>query len=135
MKPAKKMLGKRVLVAEDEPEIRMAVYEILSEEGAEVVGVKNGTEALAMVLASRFDLVVSDIRMPGGDGPTLLKQMRLALPNPPPLLFISAYFDFSASEAARQGACGILRKPFGVTDLLQVVEKVLVETATEKAEA
>jgi DNA-binding response OmpR family regulator len=115
--------GKKILLAEDEFEIRQAITDILTEEGVTVIAVKNGALAFQELLNANFDLVVSDIRMPGGDGIALLKEMQ-NLPSPPPLLFITAFADISPEEAIAKGACAILHKPFGLKSLLAAIEGV-----------
>jgi CheY-like chemotaxis protein len=61
-------MNKKVLVVEDEPDNLKLVCHLLNQAGYEVSGAKDGVEAMELLGQSRFDLVLSDLRMPGMDG-------------------------------------------------------------------
>jgi len=93
-----------ILVADDEASIRHVLTLVLTQRGFDVRAVSNGEEALAELAARPYDAVISDVRMPGLDGLSLLKR---ALAAHPELTFIvmSAYgAPDAALEAVAQGA-------------------------------
>lgn len=125
--PAPQMLlsGKRLLVVDDETFILEMIQEILSSQGAEVVGKGNGPEALEALRRESFDLVLSDIKMPGMDG----LQFYQAVIDEKPYLKNKVVFltgDTMNEETRRffkDGNHPFLNKPFEIKDLLDVVLK------------
>jgi CheY-like chemotaxis protein len=115
----------RVLLAEDDEEMRSMLAEALRREGYAVVEARNGDELLARVRSSVLstddgapvDLVVSDIRMPGCSGLEVLEKLRdedWAVP----VILITAFGDEETHRKARSlGATLVLDKPFDVGDL------------------
>jgi chemosensory pili system protein ChpA (sensor histidine kinase/response regulator) len=71
-------MAKQLLVVDDDPSLLLAVSETLRAEGYEVVTARRGAEAMVRVAESLPDLVISDIRMPGMDGYTLVRNLRAA---------------------------------------------------------
>lgn len=114
--------GRRVLVAEDDREMRRLLVESLARDGYEVDSVANGLAFLARVEEGRvYDLVVSDVRMPGRTGLQVLADAR-ARGWPSPVLLITAFGDDSTlDEAARLGAVALFSKPFDMDDLRTAV--------------
>jgi len=106
--------GPRVLVAEDEPGIRKQLGRLLPRLGFQVESAPDGASALAAFEAApdSFDLVLTDIVMPGMQGPDLARQLRARRPSLP-VIFMTGYADIEA--AALSGP--LLRKPFSVPDL------------------
>ena len=112
-----------ILVADDEAPIRHVLTLVLSQRGYEVRAVSNGEEALAELAARPYDAVISDVRMPGVDGPSLLKR---ALAAQPDLTFVvmSAYgAPDAALEAVAQGAYDYVPKPFKPEEMVLVLRK------------
>lgn len=107
---------RNILIVDDEPDIRELLAEEFSFYGAQVHEGENGKWAFEQVLATPIDLIVSDIRMPGGDGVELLKKIS-ELEKRPPLLFMTGFADIESHEAYSLGASGFLMKPF----LLQLI--------------
>lgn len=120
----------RLLVAEDDFEMRRLLTQVLTAVGYEVVPVEDGhalLEALAGSLyADRprpFDLVISDVRMPGCGGLEVLSSLRDAGWRIP-FVFITAFGDdMTHAEAARLGS-EVLDKPFDLDDLLECLNQV-----------
>lgn len=94
--------------------------------GCQVAGVAyDGREGLEMILRERPDLFITDIRMPGMDGLTMLEEVRKQMPDCR-CIFISAYDQFAyAQKALRLEACDYLLKPFMDEELLETVQKAL----------
>jgi two-component system, NtrC family, response regulator AtoC len=112
-----------ILVADDEASIRHVLTLVLTQRGFEVRAVSNGEEALAELGAHTYDAVISDIRMPGMDGLSLLKR---ALAAQPDLTFVvmSAYgAPDAALEAVAQGAYDYVPKPFKPEEMVLVLRK------------
>ena len=117
------MSHRRVLVVDDDSDIREVILESLSDHGYRVEGAANGREALDM-LANANDvpcLILLDLMMPVMDGAAFrdeqLKQANLAAI---PVVVITAYRDQRA-EVKAMGAAGLLHKPMDLSDLLKVV--------------
>lgn len=117
----------RVLVVDDSAMFRAIVSRILEREGYRVRSVEDGVAALALVPVERFDVVVSDLSMPGFDGFDLLRALR-ASAEPPEVVFLSGARadDFEAAvRALRLGAHDFLTKPPREEELLHAVSRAL----------
>ncbi len=100
----------RVLVAEDEPIIRLGLKGMLQELGHDVTAAANGQEALAMARRQPFDIAILDIRMPYTDG--LQAARTLSRVSPMPILFLTAYSEQTLiEEASELPIHGYLVKP------------------------
>jgi len=110
----------RVLVVEDERNIRELVCLHLGLEGYACEGLANGQEALARAERERFDLLVLDLMIPGLDGVSLCRAVRRAGPNQDvPILMLTARRDESDKVLGLEsGADDYLTKPFGVRELV-----------------
>ena len=101
-----------VLLADDEPTIRLTVGDALRDAGYQVTVASDGAEAMAHVEARRFDAVVTDIRMPKVDGITLFRRLRAQSPDTDVIL-ITAHGEVNdAVSALKDGAYDYLTKPF-----------------------
>ena len=122
----------RVLVADDEPKLGNVVTQMLQLDGHEVLRVGGGQEALAAVASGRFDVVVTDLRMPGTDGLAVLRAAR-ALPVPPEVVVMTAYGSAeSAVEAMKAGAADYLTKPFSMDELRMRVGRLAAQRSAER---
>lgn len=119
--------GERVLVVEDEAAVRSLISTILGTSGYAVRTAESGSEALATLEADEFDLVISDVGMPGLDGERLFERVQTQWPAlTRRLLFISG--DIEADRFAamlRERAIRYLEKPFTAAALLRAVREVL----------
>lgn len=118
----------RVLVVDDDEGVRYTIAGVLEEENVDVLQAASGQEALDRISSSSHsppDLVITDLRMPEMDGMELLDQLR-ALPNPPPVVMITAHgTERMAVEAVKRGAYDYFRKPFEIDELVAVVRRAL----------
>lgn len=111
----------RILVAEDDRNLRRVLKAMLDREGYEVAEAQHGAAALDWLSAHRADVVISDIRMPELDGLSLFRRLRDSRPGLPVIL-ITAYGTIGdAVEAIRAGAFDYISKPFDEAELLRVV--------------
>jgi two-component system cell cycle sensor histidine kinase/response regulator CckA len=113
-----------ILVVDDEPVIRKLVKLVLEEEGFEVLNAESGPDAIHVSESHRggIDLVLSDITMPGMDGPTMARQL-LATDPSLPVVFVSGSGDHMVSDENRNFP--ILSKPFSLAALLRTVRSSL----------
>jgi CheY-like chemotaxis protein/PAS domain-containing protein len=120
-----KLRGKRVLVADNDEEVRRAAHEFLGRYGCEVETAHNGEEALLMARSFQYDVVLADIRLPDMTGYDCFCQVREGQENLPVILMTGFGYDPSHSivKARQQGLKSVLYKPFRVDQLLDEVEK------------
>lgn len=116
---------KTLLFAEDEPELLEIYTHWFQRLGYHVLGASNGNEALAICRTHPVDLVISDVRMTGGDGISLARELRTTMDASPLLVFLTGFADLSNEEAYDLGACSILSKPIDRDRLQQAVERFL----------
>lgn len=128
------MTASRILVVDDEADIRTLIQEILSEEGYVVTVAANAADARAAAEADGFDLVLLDIWMPDTDGITLLREWAEADVLKCPVVMMSGHGTVdTAVEATRLGAVDFIEKPLSLTKLLRTVERSLEEGVRPRA--
>lgn len=116
---------KVVLVVEDDEFMRDALVETLEDEDYDARGAASGPEALELATETKFDLVVTDVRMPGMDGLECLRQLREAQPGLHSIV-ITGYAESDApSRALELEASDYLYKPFNLDQLIKAVDQVL----------
>ena len=127
------MARARVLVVDDNQSIRISLCTILEQVGFEVVGAGDVTEALGCIAAQKFDVLLTDLHMPGaGDGLTVVSAMRHANPDAVTLL-LSAFPEMSAAaNAILMQADEILVKPMKVADLIDAIQQRLAKGPLHK---
>jgi two-component system response regulator (stage 0 sporulation protein F) len=118
----------RILLAEDDDAMRALLAQSLRDRGYDVSESHDGMDVLARLASDEpeeFDLIVSDIRMPGVTGLEFLEGLHDREGFPPTIL-ITGFGDAAVhAEAARLGAVAVFDKPFEIDDLLAAVRKVL----------
>lgn len=115
----------RILVVDDDPEMRALLLDVLSNEGYEVVEAKDGTEAVLALRARKFDVILMDKNMPGPSGLDLLPGFRRVCPWSP-IIMMTAFGDVpSYMEAVEKGAMEYLFKPFRMEELKAAIAKAL----------
>jgi two-component system, NtrC family, nitrogen regulation response regulator NtrX len=120
------MTASRILVVDDEADIRGLLKEILSEEGYEVEIAADASQARASRAAQVPDLVLLDIWMPDTDGITLLREWSVTDGYDCPVVMMSGHGTVeTAVEATRLGAFDFVEKPLSLTKLLRTVERAL----------
>ncbi len=117
----------RVLVADDDDELRAMVVEALRADGYKVVEARDGAEMLSLLSdtlgdpAARPDVIVADVRMPKLSGLGVLEELKRARVAVPVVMMTGFAPDSVGVVARRLGAIGVLKKPFGVDDLRTAV--------------
>jgi len=116
---------KRILIVDDEPEICEIIAWEMQNAGFDTVLAYNGKDALEAVRTGKVDAVISDIKMPGGDGIALLDSLKKLDTETPVLLFVTGFSDLSIEDAYDRGAEGVFSKPIDFPALLHTVTKAL----------
>lgn len=111
-----------VLLVEDEPSVRALVQEILMGSGCEVASEADAALAYERYQNERFDLVMTDIAMPGMDGLTLIRKLREFSPTAMAVVITGRLTKESIEAAMSAGAMLVLPKPFEIADLRAVVD-------------
>ena len=124
------MMPKRILLVDDEELITRTLVKTLEKKGYDVMVAKNGEDAIAMAEAEDFNLIISDIRMPGKNGVDTVKEIMALIKNKRqekiPSIFVTGYTDQDAeTEAQRLKPNAFLFKPFDLTVFLSEVEKAI----------
>lgn len=116
--------GRSILVVDDEVPLREAIAFDFKRKGYQIYQAPNGKEAFNTLQREKIDLVISDIRMPGGDGIELLTRAREANIRIP-IILITGYADITPEDALKKGAQAVFSKPFDRKALFAEVEKHL----------
>lgn len=122
----------KVLVIDDEEAIRHTLARVLQKSGLEVTTAENGQQGLAFLENTRFDLVFTDLRMPGISGLDTLDIIHNRYPNLPVIVFTALPDLTSAVEALRRGATDYLIKPLKPEVILQLAETILLTQVKER---
>ncbi len=127
---------RRILIADDEPNIRRTLGEILTKLGGQCTICKDGYEAVSHLEQSQFDMVLSDIKMPYRNGYEIFAVAKRHDATIPVLLMTGFGYDpnHSIVRAGQEGLSGVLFKPFKVDQMLTEVRKALTTGATLRAE-
>jgi two-component system response regulator PilR (NtrC family) len=117
----------RILIVDDEADLVSTYERLLQRRGFRVVSAGSCRDGLVLVEREPLALVLTDLRLPDGDGLDIVRAARLA-PKPTPAIVVTGF----ASEASRAaalaaGASGYLAKPFGASALVSLVEQTLRE--------
>lgn len=117
--------GARILVVDDESSVRNILRDFLQLQHYQVELADNAKTAFEMVLSAPFDLVLTDLEMPGKNGLDLLAELK-TLRNPPPALMMTGYGTVeTAIQAMKAGAFDYILKPFQLEELSHLIEKTL----------
>ncbi len=121
------MVGKRVLVADDDPSIRAALARLVTSLGHQALAVGDGDEAIAKLQTEDIDLVVTDLRMPHTDGFAVLQAARKGQ-RPVPVVVLTGHGTVKDAVAAlRCGAADFVSKPFHSSSLQGTIARLLDE--------
>ena len=130
-------MSSRILVVDDEKNIRRVLQALLEGEGHAVDDAGDGDEARALLRRSAgdYDLVLTDLRMPGCDGLELLRWTREAHPDTPVVMLTAHGTVDVAVEAMREGAFDFITKPFDDEDLAGIVDRALARREANRERA
>lgn len=130
-------MNERILIVEDDADMRELLEEILSEEGFKTIAAANGRFALRHVEdeQEQIDLVVTDVQMPELKGDELLTKVREARAETPVVVITAFGSVENAVEMVKRGAFSYLTKPFATKDLLEIVRAALKQSEAARAQA
>ena len=133
LEPDPRMVGKRVLVADDEPAICDTISTMLAQKGCRVTVCRNGLETIEIIetnskTSTPYDLVISDIKMPDRNGYEVFRAVKEVDENTPVILMTGFGYDphHSIVRASQEGLSSFLFKPFQASQLLDAVDKALL---------
>ncbi|AQT68994.1 Nitrogen regulation protein NR(I) [Anaerohalosphaera lusitana] len=115
----------RILIVDDDSGIRSELVSIVSSPGREIIEASDGSEALQVLESEMFDLILSDVRMPGMDGFELLAEIRQRWTNLPVIIITAFASTDTAVQALRGGAYDYITKPFSIDDIRNIVSHAL----------
>jgi len=119
------MTEPQILLVDDEAIALTNLTHVLQREGYAVTACRDGEAALAALKRSEFDLVLTDLKMPGIDGMEVLREVRASYPDVP-VIMITGYATLdSAVEAMKAGAYHYIAKPFRLAEAREVVRSAL----------
>lgn len=125
------MQTKTILIAEDEQNLRVLIARILNRSGFRTLLAADGEEALTLLAEHHADVLITDLKMPGIDGLTLLRQARAMDPALQVILMTAHATLDTAVNALRSGARDYIIKPFDVNEIVETVRKALLVQAGE----
>ena len=115
-----------VLLVEDEPMVRSVAERALTRHGYTVITADNGEDALEIIEKNEpIDLLISDVVMPGMDGPTMVRKARESRPDLK-ILFMSGYAEEQLRKSIDLENVNFLPKPFSVTDLAEAARRAVM---------
>lgn len=128
-------MSAKILVVDDEQNIRESSVKLLQRKGYDAHGAGSGAEALTLIQQESFDLLLLDIRMPGMDGIEVLRRATELIPDIQVLMLTGHGTIDTAIEAMEFGAIGFLRKPIAIDNLQKGIEDALFRGSTRKENA
>ena len=124
-----RVLGKRILLADDQQGVRTAIKYLLQMDEHKVTEATNGREALDLFHQQKFDLVITDYAMPEMAGSELAMKIKQEAPHQP-IIMITAYTRQIKNSGNPVDA--VLNKPFSFLDLRQIIASLLVGSSAAK---
>src|SRR5438876_11734251 len=115
--------GAKILLVEDDAGIVMTLRRVLAEEGHKVWVEKRGDEGLARAREDAFDIVITDMKLPGLNGLELVQQLHAAQPRLPIILMTAHGTTETAIQATKSGAYDYVLKPFELPEFIELVER------------
>lgn len=110
-----------VLIVDDEEALRKALIFDFKRKGLRTLEAENGTQAFKLIQENAIDVVLTDVRMPGGDGIELLDKIKHLNPELPVVMFITGFADITLEEAFDKGVDAVFAKPFERKELFASV--------------
>jgi two-component system response regulator (stage 0 sporulation protein F) len=115
-----------ILVVDDEELLREAIAYEFQRKGFCVLEATSGNKAIEILKDRSVDVVVSDVRMPDGDGIRLLDYINTIQDKPPALMLLTGFADISTEDALKRGAFSVMSKPFDRKSLVnEVIQNIL----------
>lgn len=115
----------KILIVDDELNMRLVLAAMLKREGYEVASAADGSEALQILKSGRIAAVITDLKMPRIDGMELLNRVSQEYPEVPVIMITAHGTVATAVEALKKGALDYITKPFELEDLKNIVSKAI----------
>jgi len=128
-------MSRRMLVVDDKASMRDLLTTAFSEIGFIVAQASNGIDAIALVREQPFDILITDLKMPGEDGFAVLRAARNVCPDMKAIMITGYGTMENAVEAMRLGARDFIAKPFKISELQRKVDLILREDDQETVKA
>ena len=122
----------RIMIIEDDKEMRSLLKDFFEEEGFETDSASNGVDALRMLFKDHFDLVITDIRMPGLTGLDILPRIRRLKPEIPIIVMTAYGSDDVRRRSLERGATIYLEKPIHLSKLRAVIREMVLRKSLEQ---
>jgi DNA-binding response OmpR family regulator len=120
------------MIIEDDEEMRSLMKDFFEEEGFETDSVSNGVDALRKLSKGHFDLVITDIRMPGLTGLDILPTIRRLKPETPIIVMTAYGSDDVRRRSLERGATIYLEKPIHLSQLRTVIREMILRKSLEQ---
>ncbi len=115
-------VGKNILVVDDEVYLREILIDEFSSYGANVVGAENGNVAFKLCTQQNFDVIISDLKMPGGDGLTLMRELKESTVRPKPRRFLySGFYDIPEETKKNLDIDATFGKPIELEKMVEII--------------
>ena len=118
-------MGKNILIAEDDKNIAKLIKEIVERRGNTAVVTVDGDEAYKVFSSIKFDLIITDLKMPKKDGMSLIKMIREKNKDIPIIIITGYGSDKTRATAKDYGVTTILSKPCSIADITQAIDGTL----------
>ncbi len=121
-----------ILIVDDEESVRDSLYNWFIEDGYRVNCAENAKETLRLLEANKFDIILSDIKMPGMDGMELLRRIKTLCPDSIVIMMTAFATVDTAVQALKEGAFDYVTKPFDPDDLSHLIRNASRQISLEK---
>ena len=115
----------KIMIVDDEKLVRWSISNGLRRDLHEVFCAENGEEAMEKAQEEAFDLVITDLKMPGMTGAELLGQLKRLSPDTKVMVLTAFSSELDKETAVKLGACGYIEKPFVVDEIRNMVQSML----------
>lgn len=122
---------KKILIVDDDKEVRTNLAEFITEAGYEIAQAASGSEAVEKAIDEDFDVVLLDLVMPKMSGTDVIAQLRRVSPRSKVIMITAFATIENAVDAIKRGASDYVSKPFKIDDLLMRLKRVLEEARFE----
>src|ERR1039458_613351 len=126
--------SRKVLVVDDDPAVRKSIDRVLTGKGYAVITAENGEEALRKLNEAKYDLVYTDIRMPGMSGLEVAEQVKARRPWTPVVIITGYGTEAAEARAKAAGVSGFVHKPLS-PEMIEDSARAAVATPAEVVEA
>lgn len=114
-----------ILVVDDEQVLRENLGKTLALDGYKILFASGGREAIEIVKTQAIDFIISDVRMPHGDGIELLQEVRKINPDIPVVVLVTGFTELTKESALSMGAIDLLQKPINLDTIELYIQSAL----------